>query len=346
MKGEKKMERIRHRICLDKIMHKRERQRLFLDRGGELLEELIAFCNGRSNPIRNFSLNQLRKAIDDYHPSLPLETHFFVMEDSFFKWYKGILEQRLVFIKMYMVCNKEVYRDIVVSSQMSSHNNVLKLSGCCLEIPAAPALVFEYPENGCLERLIDDGSLTWGTRLKIAKEIANAVTYLHSAFPRPTIHRDITPRNIFLNQNYDAKLSNFSLSISIPEGESQVEEDVILGTWSFLDPVYYRTGIVTEKTDVYGFGVLLLLLLTGRGAVEEGIYVIDYVKDLVEQDRVKEAVHPRIRGSRGEAIDQQQLEASIELALRCINDSGEDRPLMIEVAKELQRIERSITAAP
>ena len=345
MKGEKKMERIRHRICLDKIMHKRERQRLFLDRGGELLEELIAFCNGRSNPIRNFSLNQLRKAIDDYHPSLPLETHFFVMEDSFFKWYKGILEQRLVFIKMYMVCNKEVYRDIVVSSQMSSHNNVLKLSGCCLEIPAAPALVFEYPENGCLERLIDDGSLTWGTRLKIAKEIANAVTYLHSAFPRPTIHRDITPRNIFLNQNYDAKLSHFFLSISIPEGESQVE-DQFAGTMLFIDPVYFRTGFVTEKTDVYSFGVLLLVLLTGRRAFQEGITVTDYVKVLVEQDLVHEAVEPMIRGNGGEAIDQQQLEAFIELALRCTNVSGEYRPLMIEVAKELQRIERSITAAP
>uniref|UniRef100_A0A6M2ERY3 Protein kinase domain-containing protein n=1 Tax=Populus davidiana TaxID=266767 RepID=A0A6M2ERY3_9ROSI len=342
------MERIRQMICLDKKMHKRERQRLFLDRGGELLEELIAFCNGRSNPIRNFSLNQLQKAIDDYHPSLPLET-LKDLEGRDFKWYEGILEQRLVFIKMYWVCNKLVYRDIVVSSQMSSHNNVLKLSGCCLEIPERLALVFEYPENGCLQTLIDDGSLTWGTRLKIAKEIANAVTYLHSAFPRPTIHRDIKPRNIFLNQNYDAKLSHFFLSISIPEGESQVE-DQLAGTVHFLDPVYCQTGFVTEKTDVYSFGVLLLLLLTGRRIFEEefdeGIGLIDHVKILVEKDRVNEVVDPRIRGSRGEAIDQQQLEASIELALRCIDDSGEDRPLMIEVAKELQLIERSITAAP
>ena len=338
------MERKRQRICLDKKMHKRERQRMFLDRGGELLEELIAFCNGRSNPIRNFSLNQLQKAIDDYHPSHPLET-LTDLEDSGFEWYEGILEQRLVFIKSFTRCTKEVYRDIVVSSQMSSHNNVLKLSGCCLEIPAGPALVFEYPENGCLKRLIHDGSLTWGTRLKIAKEIANAVTYLHTAFPRPTIHRDIKPRNIFLGQNYDAKLSNFSLSISIPEGESQVE-DLIAGTLFFVDPVHCLTGFVTEKTDVYSFGALLLLLLTGRRALQEEIYLKDYVKDLVEQDRVNEAVGPMIRGNGGEAIDQQQLEASIELALRCINNSGEDRPLMIEVAKELQRIERSITAAP
>nr|TKR75366.1 hypothetical protein D5086_0000285570 [Populus alba] len=196
------MERKRHWIWLDKIMHKRERQRLFLDRGGELLEELIAFCNGRSNPIRNFSLNQLQKAIDDYHPSVHLKTLKDV-DDFNFKCYEGILEQRLLLIKMFRDCDTGVYRDIVVSSQMSSHNNVLKLSGCCLEIPAGPAL-----------------------------------------------------------------------------------------------------------------------------------------------DRVHEAVDPRIRGNRGEAIDQQQLEAFIELALRCTNHSGEDRPLMIEVAKELQRIERSITAAP
>jgi len=127
------MERKRQRICLDKKMHKRERQRMFLDRGGELLEELIALCNARSNPIRNFSLNQLQKAIDDYHPSHPLET-LKDLEDSGFEWYEGILEQRLVFIKSFTRCTKEVYRDIVVSSQMSSHNNVLKLSGYCLEI--------------------------------------------------------------------------------------------------------------------------------------------------------------------------------------------------------------------
>ncbi|KAL3603176.1 hypothetical protein D5086_004035 [Populus alba] len=222
------MERKRHWIWLDKIMHKRERQRLFLDRGGELLEELIAFCNGRSNPIRNFSLNQLQKAIDDYHPSVHLKTLKDV-DDFNFKCYEGILEQRLLLIKMFRDCDTGVYRDIVVSSQMSSHNNVLKLS---------------------------------------------------------------------------------------------------------------------EKTDVYSFGVLLLLLLTGRRTLQERISVTNCVKDLVEQDRVHEAVDPRIRGNRGEAIDQQQLEAFIELALRCTNHSGEDRPLMIEVAKELQRIERSITAAP
>jgi serine/threonine protein kinase len=321
-------------------MAKRRQSKILLDRGSELLEERIRFCDGRcrSNPIRNFSVDQICRAIQDFQKIHPLQSYIE------FKWQKGVLDGRLVFIKRYARGGQEVYRDIVVSSQMSSHNNVLKLLGCCLEIPEGPALVYEYPENGSLDR--HDGSLPWGTRLKIAKEIANAVAYLHTAFPRPIIHRDIKPANIFLNQNYAAKLSDFSFSISIPEGESKVGDDLLVGTFGFLDPDYTMTNFVTEKTDVFSFGVLLLVLLTGRATRQGEIHLIEHVKLLVEQDRVHEAVDPMIRGNGGEAIDQQQLEASIELALRCTDDSGEDRPLMIEVAKEIQRIERSITAAP
>ncbi|KAJ6684547.1 WALL-ASSOCIATED RECEPTOR KINASE-LIKE 21 [Salix purpurea] len=103
------MERGRQRICLDEEMHRRERQKMCLDRGGELLEELIAFCNGRSNPIRNFSLNQLQKAIDDCHPLETLKD----LKATHMKWYNGILERRRVVIKIFTRCTKEVYRDIV-----------------------------------------------------------------------------------------------------------------------------------------------------------------------------------------------------------------------------------------
>ncbi|KAF9686563.1 hypothetical protein SADUNF_Sadunf02G0002200 [Salix dunnii] len=314
-------------------MAKRRHGKISLDRGSELLEERIRFCDGRcrSNPIRNFSADQIFKAIEDYRKIHPVQIH------TDFQWKGGVLDGRLVFMKGYASGGQEVYRDIVVSSQMSSHNNALKLLGCCLEIPEGPALVYEYAENGCLDRHIRDGSLPWGTRLKIAKEIANAVTYLHTAFPRPIIHRNIKPENIFLNKDRAAKLFDFSFSISIPEGKSKAGDDHLVGTCGFLDPEYLMTNFVTEKTDVFSFGMLLLVLLTGRAPHQGEIQLIESV------DRVNEAVDPMIRGNGGEAIDQQQLEASIELALRCTSASGEDRPLMIEVAKELQRIERSIT---
>ena len=82
------------------------------------------------------------------------------------------------------------------------------------------------------------------SRLKIAGEIAHAISYLHTAFSRPIVHRDIKPGNVFLDQHDVAKLTEFSLSISIPEGETHVEDDVC-GTALFLCPNYATTSYIT-----------------------------------------------------------------------------------------------------
>ena len=86
--------------------------------------------------------------------------------------------------------------------------------------------------------------LSWQSRLKIAGEIAHAISYLHTAFSRPIVHRDIKPGNVFLDQHDVAKLTEFSLSISIPEGETHVEDDVC-GTALFLCPNYATTSYIT-----------------------------------------------------------------------------------------------------
>ncbi|GMN56370.1 hypothetical protein TIFTF001_025502 [Ficus carica] len=171
---------------------------------------------------------------------------------------------------------------------MSSHNNVLKLLGRCLELPN-PMLVYEYVENkgplnawgrhfGC-----DGSSLSWKTTLKVAKDIANAVTYLHTAFPRPIIHLNIKLENVFLDKNLVAKLSNFSCSLTIPEGESVVKvEGMDELVPVFIDPVYVLEGDVSEQSDVYSFGIFLLVLLTRRRAYERDqpkhkMRICDYV---------------------------------------------------------------------
>ncbi|KAJ0013282.1 hypothetical protein Pint_19841 [Pistacia integerrima] len=152
------------------------------------------------------------------------------------------------------------------------HKIFLKLIGCCLETEA-PILVFEHVENGTLADRIYRSSephfepLLLTHRLKIAMEIANAIAYLHFGFSRPIIFRSIDTETIVFTEQYVAKLFDFSLAIAIPEGETHVEDEMA-GTYGFLAPECIITQKLNEKVDVYGFGVILLELLTGLKSVQ------------------------------------------------------------------------------
>uniref|UniRef100_A0A5B7C8R7 Protein kinase domain-containing protein n=1 Tax=Davidia involucrata TaxID=16924 RepID=A0A5B7C8R7_DAVIN len=239
---------------------------------------------------------------------------------------------------------------------MSSHENVARLFGCCLEFEC-PALVYDYSGNEPLinkllydrDRASDhdqDRLLSWKSRLSIAKDIANVVVYLHTALSRPVVHRNLKPTNIMVDQHGVAKLFDFSLSISIPLGESGVGDNPV-GTFGYSDPEYNQSGFVTEKTDVYSFGMLILVILTGQRVFskdreEDEADLKAYVKKNIEKDQFTKILVPRILGEGGGIEQEQQLRASLALALRCLELKGENRPEMIDVAKELRRIEKSV----
>ncbi|KFK34994.1 hypothetical protein AALP_AA5G220300 [Arabis alpina] len=329
---------------------KKQKEINFQKNGSLLLEELIASSGGKYNPIRMFSSNEILQATNNFYWRNAICGGEFV-------WYKGTIENRTVLIKYYREepCRPEnFYRDIAVSSMMSSHKNVLKLLGCCLEF-TRPVLVCEYPpENGALTHVVRNlgpvsagiKPLPWNVRLKIAKEIADAVTYLHTEFPRTIIHRDLKLENIFLDENWSAKLSSFSLSIPIPEGDLGVT-DMIIGTTAHIEPRYFITGFVTENVDVYRLGFVMLSLLTGKPEtifdnVHRGVSLPDYVEKVLEGILFNELIDPSMLNSADEDIpdhSRMQMEAFVELALRCVRfRPGEDVPHMIDVAKELKQI--------
>nr|XP_023908067.1 non-functional pseudokinase ZED1-like [Quercus suber]POF16232.1 non-functional pseudokinase zed1 [Quercus suber] len=330
----------------------KEKERAFYENGSKLHEKLIASCNGRPIPIRSYSCEELQRATNNYDPSRIFHI------DELYEWYNGSFEGRMISIKKYLRHRgDDIFTDIAVSAKMSTHNNVLKLIGCCLETQV-PILVYESAPNGSLSsRLFNvtsdhDGAqqhqrepLSWQSRLKIAREIAHAISYLHTAFSRPIVHRDIKRGNVFLDQNDVAKLTDFSLSISIPEGETHVE-DVICGTACFLCPHYLATNYITEKVDVYSFGSFLLQLLTGQ-RLHELFSSTDYfnVEDF-ENDRkrftINEVVDPAILVGEEGSVVWQQLEAVLQLALICRKKDPEIRPDMVDVTKELRKIERFI----
>ncbi|GMN51038.1 hypothetical protein TIFTF001_020195 [Ficus carica] len=148
--------------------------------------------------------------------------------------------------------------------------------------------------------------------MKVTKDVANAVTYLPGAFSRPIIHRNIKPQNVMLDENFVAKLCDFSLSISIPEGET-VAKDEIVGELGYVDRVYLGTGCVAEQTDVYGFGVFMIVLITGRNACDlsllgnfEFTNICSYVNHMVEENRVSEIIDPKILEEEGGLNQERQ----------------------------------------
>ncbi len=347
---------------------RKERERAFFENGSMLLEKLIAFCNGKSIPIRNFSNEELKQATNNYDDRLVI-----VEDELCWKWYKGSFEGRIVSIKKFeggvhitegRELSNYVINDAVISAKMSANNNVLKLIGCCLET-RPPTLVHEFAVNGTLANRIQGSSgtsrqqhqpLEWASRLKIAREIAHAISYLHTAFSRPIIHMDINTRNIFLDENDVAKLTNFEFSISVPEDETHVQVDYLSWCIGYMSPEYFAMGKVTEKVDVYSFGALLLELITGQSSYDftqlnndECVNLSEDKKECVElvvcmQNGVQGRciVDPTILAGEERAGIKQQLQAVVDLAFTCRKKESEKRPTMVDVTKELMRIEKFV----
>ncbi|XP_030932843.1 non-functional pseudokinase ZED1-like [Quercus lobata] len=293
--------------------------------------------NAKPIPIRTFSPQQLRQATNNY-TAQHLGTY----------WYTGSLEGRIFLIKRFDYADVAI-NDLVISAKMSGHSNVLKPIGCCLHTPS-PIFVFEFAANGVIADRIYVSRLpqpmVWERRLKIARQIAHALSYLHTAFPRPVIHMAISMRSILLDEHDVPKLSSFYFSVSIPEGEADVDAPFIL---RFCAPEFKASRKVTEKFDVYCFGQLLLELLTGedsynitRLTIDEDSSLVAYIHNRAQGSCINEIVDPAILAEDGEggASLEHQLQAVVDLALTCTEEDPQRRPAMVDVTKQLRRIER------
>ncbi|KAF8376692.1 hypothetical protein HHK36_031640 [Tetracentron sinense] len=304
---------------------------------------MITSFDGRPSPICSFSKKELERATNNYHQDGVLH------QGWSYKMYKGTYKDRAISVKKFKLDGPGEYigeyiNEVAVASQMGKHKNVLKLLGCCLETEI-PTLVYEFAAGGRLydhifEEELSPSYLSWEIRLRIATEIADAVAYLHTSLSKPIVHRVINSRTIFLDQNYVAKLFEFGFSISIPLGETHVCADVV-GYFGFTAPESDFTRRYTEKSDVYSFGVVLFEILTGKrvydiimevyGDVENSGYI------LVDDDEKDIKLYLKTKILKGNI---EQLMACAELAIRCIKMNPEERPSMMEAAKELRRIRR------
>ncbi|PIA24938.1 hypothetical protein AQUCO_14200010v1 [Aquilegia coerulea] len=213
-------------------------------------------------------------------------------------------------------------------------------------------LVYKYVSGGSLEHHLHEKrgikgcySLPWSARFKIALGIAEAIAYLHNGVERCVVHRDIKPSNILLSSKNTPKLCDFGLATWTPAPSIPFLCKTVKGTFGYLAPEYFQHGKVSDKTDVYAFGVVLLELITGRKPIEarkcpEDENLVLWAKPLLEKGATKELLDPRIKLSthnvKIHTRNSKQMMQMVQAAAACINSEESCRPSINQVISILR----------
>lgn len=179
--------------------------------------------------------------------------------------------------------------------------------------------------------------LDWPTRKRVAFGVAHGLEYLHEHCNPRIIHHDLKAANILLNDDFEAVLGDFGLAKLVDIKFTHVTTQV-RGTMGHIAPEYLSTGRSSKKTDVFGYGITLLELVTGQRTVdlcrleeEEDILLLDHIKKLLRENRIEDIVDRNLK-----AYDPKEVEIIVKVALLCTQSSPEERPNMTQVVKMLE----------
>ncbi|KAJ4717438.1 putative Kinase [Melia azedarach] len=258
--------------------------------------------DGSVDKCKLFNSKELVKATNNFHANTTLG------EGGQGTVYKGMLEDgRIIAVKKSKVVDEEkleeFINELVVLSQIN-HRNVVKLLGCCLEAEV-PLFVYEFISNGTLSQYIhnrnEEFQLTWEMRLRIATEVAGALSYLHSSAATPIYHRDIKSTNILLDEKYRAKVGDF-------------------GTSKFI--AIDQTHLLTGEKRIFS------------SAIQENINLAEYFIQAMKENRLYDILDDQVK----QMGKKEEIMAFANLAKRCLNMKGKERPTMKEVSTELEGI--------
>ncbi|GAB2291162.1 hypothetical protein Dimus_025421 [Dionaea muscipula] len=230
------------------------------------------------------------------------------------------------------------------------HRNILKLYACLVN-QGSGFLVFEFMANGNLFELLHGeeeevkGSsrkmdqVDWYTRYRIALGVAKGIAYLHHDCSPPVIHRDIKSTNILLDDNYEPKIADFGIAKAAAENSLLVSQvSLFAGTHGYIAPEMAYTVKISEKSDVYSYGVVLLELLTGRRPTDhggEGGDIVQWVLKIANQ-KAEMGIDVLLdsRVATDDNIKAGMLKV-LKIAIRCIAVVPSQRPTMRDVVKLL-----------
>ncbi|EEF46905.1 probable receptor-like protein kinase At1g80640 [Ricinus communis] len=256
--------------------------------------------------------------------------------------YKAVLEDdKHVAVKKLDCSGDDAHREFENEVDLLSkmhHPNIISLVGYSVHEEMG-FIVYELMRNGSLEDLLHGpsrgSSLSWHMRLKIALDIARGLEYLHEFCKPAVIHRDLKSSNILLDSNYNAKLSDFGLAVA--DSSHNKNKLKLSGTVGYVAPEYMLDGELTEKSDVYAFGVVLLELLLGRRPVEKlapahcQSIVTWAMPQLTNRASLPNIVDPVVK----DTVDEKYLFQVAAVAVLCVQPEPTYRPLITDVVHSL-----------
>ncbi|XP_011040494.1 PREDICTED: cysteine-rich receptor-like protein kinase 1 [Populus euphratica] len=216
------------------------------------------------------------------------------------------------------------------------HKNLVILLGCSIEGPES-LLVYEYVPNRSLDQILFIKNtlhiLNWQQRFNIILGTARGLAYLHGGCGVTIIHRDIKTSNILLDEKLTPKIADFGLARCVATDNTHISTG-IAGTLGYMAPEYLVRGQLTEKVDVYGFGVLLLEIATGKknSVFSQGSSsILHSVWKHYKANTITDMVDPGLRGM----FSQKQAEKVLQIGLLCTQASSRLRPSMNGVVQML-----------
>ncbi|XP_042389813.1 LRR receptor kinase SERK2-like isoform X2 [Zingiber officinale] len=320
---------------LCKGQRKGYQQEEFVDVAGED-DRRIAF-----GQLKRFAYRELQIATDGFSEKNVLG------QGGFGKVYKGVLpDSSKIAVKRltdYESPGGEAafLREVEMIS-VAVHKNLLRLIGFCTT-PTERLLVYPFMQNLSVayrlrEFKTGEAVLNWPTRKRVALGTARGLEYLHEHCSHKIIHRDVKAANILLDEDFEAVVGDFGLAKLVDVRKTSVTTQV-RGTMGHIAPEYLSTGKSSERTDVFGYGIMLLELVTGQRAIdfsrleeEDDVLLLDHVKKLQREKRLSDIVDRNLNNE----YDGHEVEMMIQVALLCTQASPEDRPTMSEVVRMLE----------
>ncbi|KAJ1282399.1 hypothetical protein BS78_03G048800 [Paspalum vaginatum] len=312
----------------------RRNQQIFFDVNDQYDPEV---CLGH---LKQYAFKELRASTNNFNSKNILG------EGGYGIVYKGYLRDGSVVavkrLKDYNAVGGEVqFQTEVEVISLAVHRNLLRLIGFCTT-ESERLLVYPYMPNGSVasqlrEHINGKPALDWSRRKRIALGTARGLLYLHEQCDPKIIHRDVKASNVLLDEYFEAIVGDFGLAKLLDHRESHVTT-AVRGTVGHIAPEYLSTGQSSEKTDVFGFGVLLVELITGQKALDFGRVanqkggVLDWVKKLHHEKQLSMMVDKDL----GSNYDRVELEEMVQVALLCTQYYPSHRPRMSEVIRMLE----------